>query len=307
MPTIDEHLEKALAEYNEKVNELEGSGSPEELLVAYINRGTVLSMMDLYVSAVTDFDEAIGIMRRIEDSGGTVDPGCFVKAYVSRGSLESDKSPKAMADDYNMAASRLKQLRDGSRYYDRRGIIEMCLDCGCDLVDADMATDALPFTEKVYSLVVGRDDDWLRNRYMENCELEGQVRMDCEDFGLAMENYTEAVRVGEELRSRGALEDIMELVSAYVSKGDLEDDREHRQAYYADRKAALDIMEDLAAHDRLDDDELLSNLHGEVAEALIKDGRVPEAEKHLMRQVEINLHGAKDYIDNNADRPPETR
>ena len=34
MPTVDEHLEQALREYNEKVNALEDGGSPQELLDA---------------------------------------------------------------------------------------------------------------------------------------------------------------------------------------------------------------------------------------------------------------------------------
>ena len=46
MDSSDIHLESALEEYNDKVNELEAAGvENEELLEAYVNRGWVLYMM----------------------------------------------------------------------------------------------------------------------------------------------------------------------------------------------------------------------------------------------------------------------
>lgn len=300
MPTVDEHLEQALREYNEKVNALEDGGSPQELLDAYIHRGCVLSMIGSFVSAITDFDEAIEIITAMEDSGTSVDSGYFVKAYTSRGALEIEKSVKSMADDYRVAASRLGDLKDGSKYYDTKDIAEMCLDCGCDLVDSDLASDAIPYIEKALSVLVGKDDPWSRNRYMEACDLEGQVRMDTEDFEKAAEVFDESLRVGEELRAEGSLEDIMELVSAYVSRGDLAEDAGDMDMYFDVRDKAIAIMEDLMDRDDLDDTELLANLHGEVAQAYMKRNDMKTAEKHLMRQVAINLHGAKDYMDGNG-------
>ena len=172
MPTVDEHLEQALREYNEKVNALEDGGSPQELLDAYIHRGCVLSMIGSFVSAITDFDEAIEIITAMEDSGTSVDSGYFVKAYTSRGALEIEKSVKSMADDYRMAASRLGDLKDGSKYYDTKDIAEMCLDCGCDLVDSDLASDAIPYIEKALTVLVGKYDPCSTNRYIHASDLE---------------------------------------------------------------------------------------------------------------------------------------
>ena len=70
--------------------------------------------------------------------------------------------------------------------------------------------------------------------------------------------------------------------------------------YFDVRDKAIAIMEDLMDRDDLDDTELLANLHGEVAQAYMKRNDMKTAEKHLMRQVAINLHGAKDYMDGNG-------
>ena len=55
MDTSDIHLESALDEYNQKVYDLESTGSEsEELLEAYVNRGCVLYMMEYRTSAMDD-------------------------------------------------------------------------------------------------------------------------------------------------------------------------------------------------------------------------------------------------------------
>lgn len=300
MTTSDEHLEQALREYNEKVNALEDGGSPRELLDAYIHRGCVLYMMGSYVSAATDFGEAVGIITRIENSGGSVDPGYFVKAYTSRGMLEIDKSAEAMADDYRIAATRLKDLKDGSKYYGEKDIVEMCLDCGSDLTESEMAEDALPFAEKALSLLVGKDDAWHRNRYAETCALEGQIYMDTEDFVRAAEMFDEAVRVAEDLLEEGSLEDVMELVNACVFRGDLAENADDTEGYLRYMNRAIDLMEDLMEKNRLDDVSVLAELHGEVAQVYMKANDMKTAEKHLLRQVSINLSGADDYMSENG-------
>ncbi len=302
MPTADEHLEQALREYNEKVNAFEEGGSPQELLDAYIHRGSVLYMMGSFVSAMTDFGEAIAIIRRMEDSGVPVDPGYLVKAYTSRGTIAVDKSVEAMADDYRVAASRLGDLVDGSKFYGTRDIVEMCLDCGYDLIDNEMEDEASPYIEKAISLLVGRDDDWSRNRYMEACGMEGEIHLGSEENGRAAEDFDESIRVGEELMEKGSLDDTMELVSAYVSRGDLAEAAGDDVLFLSVMEKAISLMEDLMDKGSLDDTELLSQLHGEAAQALMRANDVKAAEKHLLRQVTINLRGAEGYMESNGIR-----
>jgi len=302
MATADEHLEEALSEYNDRVNVLEGRGASQELLDAYLNRGSVLAMMDSYVSAITDFDDAIELIKVLENSGRTVDAGCYVKGYVGRGELHGEDGEREMAMDYSMAALRLGELKDGSRYYDRCSTVEMCLDCAGDLVDADFAKDANPFTDRALAMLVGHDDVWSRNRYVEACNLAGQAEMDQQQNAAALESFSEAIRVGQVLQVKHQLEDEIELAYAYVSRGDLDDDMQQTKEYFADRLAAISLLEDLMKRNALDDTELLANLHGEVAEAYMRANNMKEAERHLMRQVAINLDGARDYMrDNHID------
>lgn len=303
MPTADEHLEQALREYNEKINAFEErGGSPQKLLDAYIHRGSVLYMMGSFVSAMTDFDEAISIIRLMEDSGVPVDPGYLVKAYTSRGMMAVDKSAEAMADDYRVAASRLGDLGDGSKFYDERDIVGMCLDCGCDLIDNEMEDEASPYVDKAVSLLVGKDDDWSRNRYMEVCGMEGEIHLGSEEGVKAAECFDETIRIGEDLMGRGSLEDVMELVSAYIHRGDLAEASGDDGLFLSVMDRAIAVMEELMEKGSLEDTELLSQLHGEVAQALMRANDMKTAEEHLMRQVAINLRGAEGYMESNGIR-----
>ncbi len=308
MATVDEHLEQMLQEYNDKVNLLEPQGASQELLDAYLGRGSVLSMMESYVSAISDYEDAAELIGVLEDSGHFVDAGCFVKAYVSRGELRNEDDAEAMKQDYVTAAARIGELDEHSRYYDRKRTVEMCLDVAGDLLEADFPEESVPFTEKALGSLVGRDDDWSRNRYVEACNLGGQAAMDRQLVKEARESFDEAIRVAEALKKEGKLEDELNLVYAYVSRGDLEDDAQQTAPYFADRLAAIDLLEDLMKRNALDDTELLANLHGEVAQAYMRQNDMGRAERHLLRQVAINLDGARDYmrqnqIDDGTDGP----
>ncbi|KUE73647.1 hypothetical protein AUQ37_01725 [Candidatus Methanomethylophilus sp. 1R26] len=205
MLNSDEHLERALAEYNDKVSALEDSGPREKLLEALVNRGCVLFMMDSYVSAYGDFDDASDIIAEIEDSGGSVDPGLYVKTHAMKGMTIVEKSVHEAAEEFRLAATRLGQLKPGARHFpDGRAIADFCLDCAQTLIDEDMGADALPFTEKSMSQTVGKDDAWSRNRYMEACSMEADALSGSEDPEKAGEYFDEAVRTGESLRPPGS-------------------------------------------------------------------------------------------------------
>ena len=223
MRPSEAHLEKALEEFNDKVDRLERDGDIHGLLDAYINRGCVLSMMDSVVSAIDDFNEAAEIISELQRKGENVDPGYIVKTYVSRGELQSEGTMKDMLDDYRVAASVLKDLKEGSKYYDREGIVTMCVNCAGDLIEFDFTEDSEPFTKKGLELVVGRNDQFSRNAYVKLNNLSGQACMDDENNKAALKYFDEAVRVARELESKGDLEDQMDLVYAYVSRGDVEE------------------------------------------------------------------------------------
>ncbi|MCQ2078755.1 MAG: hypothetical protein MJZ38_01670 [archaeon] len=299
MLTSDAHLEKALEEYNEKVDRLEREDNVRELLDAYINRGCILSMMGSNVSAISDFDDAIDIITDLENSGNTVDAGYFVKVYTARGELQTDSAGKDMADDYRVAASKLGQLVPGSRYFDEKATINTCLDCAGDLIDNEYPDDAMPFVEKVLSIVSERTDDVSRNYLLETLNLLGQAHMANEEDQEAYEAFSKAVVLGQGLYDAGVISDEMDLVLAYVSKGDMDERLEKKDEYFADREAAIEMMEDLRSVGGLDDEELLSSLHGEIAQAYMARGEIQKAERHLLKQVSYSLAGSTEDLGEN--------
>ncbi len=284
MLSSDAHLEKALEEYNAKVNMLEQKGTPRDLLDAYINRGCVLSMLECDVSAIDDFDEAIGIITDLENSGNSVDTGIFVKAYLSRGELHSAKNPELMADDYRVAVSRIPYLNEDSKYFDIKTIADVCATCAGDLVDNDFPADALSFADNCIRVCEKQDGDFFQNCLLDAYNIRGQALMDLGRNEEAYEYFCKAIVLGTKLFKNNVLDETMGLVLAYVSKGDLDEFFNKEKEFFADREAAIELMEDMKVMGTLDDDELLSNLHGEVAQAYMGKGMIKEAEKHLLKQ-----------------------
>ncbi len=302
MPSFDEHLEAALKDCNNRINQLEEDGSDEDLLDALINRGSVLSMMEYYTSAMSDFDDAIDIIQSMESKDIGIDAGSYVRAYLSRGELHSMDNSEQMVEDYSVASTRLSEINEDSKYYDRRKIIRTCLDCCEDLLDAGYPDETASFIDKLYVLLVGRDDDWSRNRYVEMLNISGQAMTDLGMDEQAMEHYSDSIDVGWELMNGGKLEDMMSLAFPFVSRGDIEQEKGLLDQYFADRKAAISILEEMMAMNKLDDIQVLIRLHQDVANAYLTLNKVKEAEEHLMREVVLNMDGAEEYIREYVDR-----
>lgn len=303
MPSFDEHLEAVLEDCNNRINNLEDSGgSDEEYLDALINRGSVLSMMEYYTAAISDFDDAVELITNIEKNGGKVDAGSFIKTLVSRGELYGPDDSDSMAEDYMLASTRLRELNENSKHFDRKRIIATCLNCTEDLIDIRFSDAVSPFVDKLYELLVGRDDVWSRNRYLETLNLSAQAMSDMELQDEALEYYSDAIEVGNELLEKGALEDHMALVFPFVSRGDIEQEKGILEPYFADRKAAIGLLEELLAMNKLDDIQILVGLHQDVASTYLTLNRVKEAEEHLMREVMLNMEGAEEYIREYVDK-----
>ncbi|UAL07002.1 MAG: hypothetical protein KRP56_03890 [Candidatus Methanogranum gryphiswaldense] len=303
-PSSDEHLETALKDYNNKVNRLEfDGGTDEEFLDAYINRGCILSMMEYYVSAISDFDDAVEIIAHMEASGRNVDAGTFVKAFVSRGEIHGGDDLRPMADDYANAATRLNELKDGCKYYDRKKIILMCIGCVENLVDENFPGEIEPFVNKAWSLLLTKEDSWSKNRYLELLNLKGQSEIDLEMKEEAIESFADAISIGTELLERGDLEDVMSLVFAFISKGDIEQEKGLIDSYIIDRKAAIVLLEQMMEANKLDDVHVLAQLHQDLANTYLTLNKIKEAEEHLMREVALDMNGAREYIQNFSNRP----
>jgi tetratricopeptide (TPR) repeat protein len=295
MPPSDAHLEEALRDYNDEAYRLESAGGSErELLDVYLNRGAVLSMMDSYVSALSDFDDAVEIMMHLEAAGEEVDAGAYIKALVSRGELLS-KDVRCMADDYAAAALRLHELHADSRYYDRRRTVLMCIGCIEDLIDAGITSGIDPFAEKAGSLLTAREDPWSLNRRLDLLNVLSQAARMAGDDDRATGMLTEAIGVGRELLERGHLEDMMSLVFSFIVRGDIRHERNEMDEYIADRKAAIILLEEMLGANRLDDVQVLAHMHQDLANTYLLLERVKEAEEHLMREVALGItHGRRE-------------
>ena len=294
-PSFDEHLEALLQDCNNRINQLEESGySDEEMLDALINRGSVLSMMEFYTSALSDINDAVDIIIMMEESGRSVDPGSFVRVFVSRGELCGDND--SMAEDYAIASSRLNEVEVNTRYFDRKKIVRMCLDCSEDLIENGYPEGTAAFVDKLYEMLVGREDDWSRNRYLEmlNISAESMNEMNLEDE--ALEYFSAAIEVGYELFKKNTLDELMSLIFALVMRGDIEQKKGLLDQYFLDRRAAISLLEEMLSLNKLDDISLLVRLHQDVANAYFKLDMVKEAEEHLMKEVMLNIDGTDEYI-----------
>lgn len=289
MMKLDGHLEEALKEYNAKVDEYDDSGTIEQRLEAYLNRGCILSMMDSFISAITDFDEAVELMKLMESVGDTVDAGTYVKTYISRGELQISDGATGMVEDYAMAAKRLDELKPNSRHFDEKSIITMCISCCEDLLDEGYPCNIRPFFDKVEFMLFSRSGVWHRNRYVEALNLMGQAEQDMRRGYDSLEHLNRSIMLAQELMKEESLDDEMALVFALMLRGDQEIKDKSLEAALRDREAAIAILEVLLSYHRPETKELLIQAHREVSSLLMEMNETEEAEKHLLRALTLNV------------------
>ncbi|MGE0015315.1 MAG: tetratricopeptide repeat protein [Candidatus Methanomethylophilaceae archaeon] len=292
MSRSDRHLEESLEDYNGKVDECEEGGTNEQRLEAYVNRGCVLSMMDSFTSAMTDFDEAEEVMGLMGSLGEPVDAGTYVKVYVSRGELRTSDGAAGMAEDYSKASERLHELGPKSRHFDEKGIVRMCISCAEDLLDEGYPEKLAPFFDKAERMLFSKTDAWSRNRYVEALNLMGQAEQEMGRNDEAVERYDRSISICQELMGENALDDEMGLIFALVSRGDSEADDEEFEDAVRDYEAAIAVLEVMLSFHRSETRDLLIQIHREVSEVLMRMDETEEAEKHLLRALELNVGDA---------------
>ena len=203
MDTSDIHLESALEEYNQKVNELESAGvESEELLEAYVNRGCVLQMMEYRTSAMEDLESASDLLEALERQGYEADPGTFVRIHSTMAGILFDQDADCTGE-YELVSKRLDDLDQHSRHFDRRSIVRLCTDASKNLIDSEASDMAIPFLEKGLSLVQGHPDAWSQNRTVELTDLNAEALTDLGDTQEAVECYARSIDLGMDLMDRG--------------------------------------------------------------------------------------------------------
>ena len=300
----DTHLQEALDEYNRRVAELEDSGTPQELLEAYINRGTVLMMMDYSVAAVSDFDEAVDMILEMESHGYRPDLGLFIRAYENRGQMCCGSDDETMASDYARIADRLPQLTSGVRYFKTKDIVQMCINCAEDLLDEGYFENSVPFLEKAITTLHGKYDAWAQNRVTEAESLYGEA---CEGRCMhteAAEHYTNAILSGTPLYESRRSDNRYQLILDRVARGDIRQHEGDGNGFIEDYREAARLLEDMLRTGESDDSELYVTICQGIAAEYMEKGLVEDSEKYLIKAMKFsNPEMRKAMADMGLQRP----
>ena len=306
MKGSDQHLERALKEYNQKISDLEaGEGSNEEMLEALVNRSTILLLMESFTSSMEDSEDAMRLASIMESKGEHVDTGTYIKMYENHGQLLYENDNDGMAEDYGKILPKLDEVNPVNvrvRHYDDRGLIIMCENCAEDLIDASKLEMATQFLRKAL-VIIGRSRAmWYRNRKVSILYLIGQTE---NDMGLkkeALKTLKECVRIGTKMVYDYSLDDYTDVVNADILRGDILESMGDLEGMWAAHEQAAVLLESLYADKRIDDAELLINLHQGIATSMMNAGRIELAEKHLLRAIRLGIPGMKEAMDEIADR-----
>lgn len=303
MRRSDEHLEQALKEYNDRISALESKKGLEELyLEALVNRSSILMMLEYYTSATEDTEDAINLAEEMIEAGMKVDTGTYVKMYDNHGQMMYDSDNEAMAADYDRILSVLNGVEGDIRHYTKHDLIEMCIGCAGDLMDIDDADRATPFLLKAFALLGTDTDTWSLNKRLATINEMARVDMSKGLDDCAITLFDDAIGLGSILRSTSELDSPMELVESYVSKGDLLEKKEDFKGMWREHECAIEILEELYSENRLEDVQILAQLHQGLATSMMNAGEIKAAEKHLMRSVNLGVPGMKEAMEALTDR-----
>ena len=291
MTGSEEHLEKALEEYNDRVNSLESSGPAEELLEALVNRSIILDLMGYTTSSVSDLEDAMDIVSEMTASGKVPDTGTFVKIYERHGALFYSSDPETMADDYECIVPKLRELTPESRHYDYRSIVEMCIGCAMDLEDSGYEKRMQPFLSKGLEILGDAEDGWSLNRRCEILTSMGCLYQGSGYGDRARICFDRAIDAAERLHSQGWMEPdtAVDYVHSHIYRGDIEDLAGDQTSAVKDYETALNLTETLGVCSGPEDMETIADLHRTLGSLLMKMGEIGRAETHLLKAMKMQI------------------
>ena len=293
----DDHLEEALREYNERIERLETEGSVSDLLEAYINRGTVFMLMESYISADGDFEDAIDIIEDEEAAGNPVDVGLYIRAYESRGQMNRGSDDLVMLSDYRKIASRLPELDTSTRYFQLKDIVRLCTGCAEDLMDESHWNDALPFVEKGIEIISGKLGVWEDNRRADLYSLRAEIADSTGRPADSEKDYSRSIDIESFLDREGGLEDRYRLVLDYIARGEVRSDAGDDDGALSDHLAACTMLEEMVEDGRSDDRKLLADLCQAIASMYMEKGMLPESQKYLVKGLRYGAPAVDHAID----------
>ena len=292
----EDRLEEALSAYNTKISNLERLGDSDELLEAYINRGTVLMMMEFFTAAESDFEEAVESILIRERRGIPVDLGLFIRAYENRGQLSCDVDNPRMLEDYKRIIERLPELRNGTRYFTTKDIVIMCINCAEDLLDCQYGEYAIPFLDKALEVLKGKHDAWAENRFMDVCGIKAEALKTMRRFDESIGMYDDAIKVGERLLYEGNIDDPYLLTLCYMYRGDVYDALRDDENALKDHIDACGSLEEMVNNGASENKKLLTDLCQDIASRLMDMGRIEQAEKYLLKGMRYGLPEMEEAI-----------
>lgn len=300
MRTSTVHLEKALAEFNSKVDDLSRKDASIELLDALINRGAVLSMLDYITSAKEDFDDAILLIKTFEKDGVEIDPGYYVRAYAARADLYGEGEEESALEDYRSAAQHLAGLHPGSKYYDKKTIADLCSIATRSIGDLEQLSEARPFIDKGLEVTAGEDTLFFRNIRLGLLNYSGYAALLDKDYKTASDTFATSCTLAADLYSNSELDDPEDLVFAFASKADADKELFGADRYLAEMENTLGLIDEMTGDGVSIDEEIITTLHGEIAKEYMEKGDIAVAEKHLMRKMSMELVGSAQYMKENG-------
>ena len=118
-------------------------------------------------------------------------------------------------------------------------------------------------------------DPWSQNRLLDLLIQSAEAADAMNDVRGAVDRCSQAIETGSELIEKGLLEENSAI----------------------DLEAAVNILEGMLEIHRLPDTEVLMTLHHDLAGALVKVGKIEQAEKHLIRAMEIGIGHTASSLD----------
>lgn len=294
--SVDDHLESALAEYNDRISRLESDGVSDELIEACINRGVILYMMESFIAARGDLDDAIGWIEDLEDEGAHVDAGLFIRAYEYRGLICRGSDNTQFAADFRRIASRLDELDQRTRYFSFKDVVDLCLNCANDLIGESKWPDAIPFCEKAIDILGSRTGIWEDNCRAEAHSIAAEAAEKTGKREEALRHICRSIDIGEFLYRNGDLEDMCQLALDHVCRGDMGSDSGDDDGFIDDYVRASQILENMLEKGMPCDSKVLVDVYQGIASTLVKNGRLAESEVYLLKAMKHGMPEIGDAI-----------
>ena len=283
MATSDSHLEKALVEFNSRVDALECETPSAELVDALVKRSRILAAMDFKLSADEDLEEAYDVMNGLLASGVEVSADICFRTHVALAFSFRMVDDESMHSHFIKASSYLKKLEDPTF------AARACVDCASELLEIEDVPSARVFLRTAFCLR-GSEDRTHMNTLLQALFLMAESHVSVEQYSAALPFLVEAVEIGSRLLEENAVKDILDLILCYVYLADNLVADGNKEAARANLDVVSSILDDKSRLGTIESS-VLGEIHGQIGRDYVEIGDIETAERHLMKQAALSLSG----------------